>query len=79
MPQLAANTIYGHDLGPDEYDTQYTGKGEPVSYWSIMSSGSWAGQPVAHNQQHSALGQNTSYKNRLAVDGLTMTRSGLMT
>ncbi|MCG2837387.1 immune inhibitor A [Photobacterium sp. WH77] len=36
---------YGHDLGlPDEYDTQYTGQGEPVSYWSIMSSGSWAGK-----------------------------------
>ncbi|KGP91473.1 protease [Pontibacillus chungwhensis BH030062] len=36
---------FGHDLGlPDEYDTQYTGKGEPVSYWSIMSSGSWAGK-----------------------------------
>jgi len=36
---------YGHDLGlPDEYDTQYTGVGEPVSYWSIMSSGSWAGK-----------------------------------
>ncbi|OAN13086.1 protease [Photobacterium jeanii] len=36
---------YGHDLGlPDEYDTKYTGKGEPVSYWSIMSSGSWAGK-----------------------------------
>ncbi len=35
---------YGHDLGlPDEYDTQYTGAGEPVSYWSIMASGSWAG------------------------------------
>lgn len=35
---------YGHDLGlPDEYDTAYTGKGEPVSYWSIMSSGSWVG------------------------------------
>jgi len=35
---------YGHDLGlPDEYDTQYTGRGEPVSSWSIMSSGSWAG------------------------------------
>lgn len=35
---------YGHDLGlPDEYDTIYSGKGEPVSYWSIMSSGSWAG------------------------------------
>jgi immune inhibitor A len=36
---------YGHDLGlPDEYDTQYTGEGEPVAYWSIMSSGSWAGK-----------------------------------
>ncbi|MEI5908794.1 immune inhibitor A domain-containing protein [Bacillus spongiae] len=35
---------YAHDLGlPDEYDTQYTGQGEPVSYWSLMSSGSWAG------------------------------------
>ncbi|UOQ45761.1 immune inhibitor A [Halobacillus salinarum] len=35
---------FGHDLGlPDEYDTQYSGEGEPVSYWSIMSSGSWAG------------------------------------
>ncbi|UFU01459.1 immune inhibitor A [Radiobacillus kanasensis] len=35
---------YGHDLGlPDEYDTNYTGAGEPVAYWSIMSSGSWAG------------------------------------
>ncbi|MCF6136303.1 immune inhibitor A domain-containing protein [Pseudalkalibacillus berkeleyi] len=35
---------FAHDLGlPDEYDTQYTGAGEPVSYWSIMSSGSWAG------------------------------------
>ncbi|MEB8069015.1 immune inhibitor A domain-containing protein [Mammaliicoccus fleurettii] len=35
---------YGHDLGlPDEYDTEYSGKGEPVSFWSIMSSGSWAG------------------------------------
>lgn len=36
---------YAHDLGlPDEYDTQYTGRGEPVSSWSIMSSGSWAGR-----------------------------------
>ena len=35
---------YGHDLGlPDEYDTDYTGRGEPVSSWSIMSNGSWAG------------------------------------
>ncbi|MBD1557669.1 M6 family metalloprotease domain-containing protein [Vibrio sp. S9_S30] len=36
---------YAHDLGlPDEYDTQRSGKGEPVAYWSIMSSGSWAGE-----------------------------------
>lgn len=35
---------FGHDLGlPDEYDTQYTGTGEAVAYWSIMASGSWAG------------------------------------
>ncbi|KKI93165.1 protease [Bacillus sp. SA1-12] len=35
---------YGHDLGlPDEYDTIYSGAGEPVAYWSIMSAGSWAG------------------------------------
>ena len=36
---------YGHDLGlPDEYDTQYSGAGEAVAYWSIMASGSWAGE-----------------------------------
>ncbi len=36
---------FGHDLGlPDEYDTQYTGQGEPVQAWSIMSGGSWAGE-----------------------------------
>ncbi len=36
---------YGHDLGlPDEYDTQYSGTGEAVAYWSIMASGSWAGK-----------------------------------
>ncbi|MGB8955882.1 MAG: immune inhibitor A domain-containing protein [Tumebacillaceae bacterium] len=35
---------FGHDLGlPDEYDTNYTGGGEPIEYYSIMSSGSWAG------------------------------------
>jgi len=36
---------FGHDLGlPDEYDTNYTGDGEPVEYYSIMSAGSWAGK-----------------------------------
>jgi immune inhibitor A len=35
---------FGHDLGlPDEYDTIYSGGGEPIEYYSIMSSGSWAG------------------------------------
>ena len=35
---------YGHDIGlPDEYDINYSGKGEPVANWSIMSGGSWAG------------------------------------
>ncbi|MDF2591598.1 MAG: family metalloprotease protein, partial [Clostridia bacterium] len=36
---------FGHNLGlPDEYDTQYTSSaGEPISFWSIMSSGSWGG------------------------------------
>lgn len=35
---------YAHDLGlPDEYDTLYSGRGEPVSFWSIMASGTWAG------------------------------------
>lgn len=36
----------GHDLGmPDEYDTQYSSKySEPIGYWSLMSSGSWAGK-----------------------------------
>lgn len=36
---------YGHDLGlPDEYDTEYSGRGEPVSFWSIMSNGIWSGE-----------------------------------
>lgn len=38
---------YGHDLGlPDEYDTIYSGRGEPVGFWSLMSSGSWLGKPL---------------------------------
>ncbi len=36
---------FGHDLGlPDEYDTQYSSNtSEPISRWSLMSSGSWSG------------------------------------
>jgi len=38
---------FGHDLGlPDEYDTLYTGRGESVQNWSIMSNGSWTGVPA---------------------------------
>jgi immune inhibitor A len=38
---------YGHDLQlPDEYDTIYSGDGEPVGFYSLMSSGSWAGKPL---------------------------------
>ena len=49
MPEDGATGVFahefGHDLGvPDEYDTVYSGKGEPVSSWSIMANGSWAGK-----------------------------------
>jgi immune inhibitor A len=49
MPEDGATGVfaheYGHDLGlPDEYDTVYSGQGEAVEYWSIMSAGSWAGK-----------------------------------
>ncbi len=49
MPEDGATGVfaheYGHDLGlPDEYDTIYSGAGDAIEYWSIMSSGSWAGK-----------------------------------
>jgi immune inhibitor A len=38
---------FGHDLGlPDDYDTIYSGRGDSVAYWSLMSSGSWVGRPA---------------------------------
>ena len=38
---------FGHDLGlPDEYDTIYSGRGDSVAFWSLMSSGSWLGRPA---------------------------------
>ncbi|ANX13599.1 peptidase M6 [Fictibacillus arsenicus] len=73
MPEDGATGVfaheYGHDLGyPDEYDTVYSGSGEPVGYWSIMSAGSWAGKiagteptgfsPLAKSYFQSYLGGN---------------------
>ncbi|MFC4767629.1 immune inhibitor A domain-containing protein [Effusibacillus consociatus] len=56
---------FGHDLGlPDEYDTLYTGNGEPVGVWSIMSGGSWAGKiagtaPTSFSPQNKEFFQKT--------------------
>ncbi|OEH93273.1 immune inhibitor A domain-containing protein [Bacillus solimangrovi] len=72
---------YAHDLGlPDEYDTGYTGEGEPVSYWSIMSSGSWAGQvpgteptgfsPWAKEFLHSSMGGNWLTGSTIDIDDI---------
>nr|WP_083842040.1 immune inhibitor A domain-containing protein [Fictibacillus macauensis] len=56
---------YGHDLGlPDEYDTQYTGDGEPVASWSIMSGGSWNGR-IAGTTPTSFSPQNKEYFQKL--------------
>ncbi|WP_294748086.1 immune inhibitor A domain-containing protein [uncultured Exiguobacterium sp.] len=55
---------FGHDLGlPDEYDTKYTGQGEPVASWSIMSGGSWNGniagtEPTSFSPQNKEFFQN---------------------
>ncbi|WP_407945414.1 immune inhibitor A domain-containing protein [Paenibacillus silvestris] len=56
---------FGHDLGlPDEYDTQYTGQGEPIASWSIMSGGSWNGNiagttPTSFSPQNKDFFQKT--------------------
>lgn len=56
---------FGHDLGlPDEYDTQYSGHGEPVASWSIMSGGSWNGR-IAGTEPTSFSPQNKEYFQKL--------------
>lgn len=76
---------FGHDLGlPDEYDTQYSGAGEPISYWSIMSTGSWAGKvpgteptgfsPYAREYLQAAHGGN--WLTGETIDAKTVTSSG---
>jgi len=52
---------FGHDLGlPDEYDTQYSGNGEPIASWSVMSGGSWNGA-IAGTTPTSFSPQNKEY------------------
>ncbi|WP_095497862.1 immune inhibitor A domain-containing protein [Paraferrimonas haliotis] len=37
---------FGHDMGlPDEYDLAGSAQGEPVGFWSLMSAGSYVGNP----------------------------------
>nr|WP_040347601.1 immune inhibitor A domain-containing protein [Neobacillus bataviensis] len=73
---------FGHDLGlPDEYDTQYTGAGEAIAYWSIMSAGSWAGDipgtepsgfsPYAKEMLQNLHGGNWLSGTTLKADGIT--------
>ncbi|MGM0873481.1 MAG: immune inhibitor A domain-containing protein [Bacillota bacterium] len=56
---------FGHDLGlPDEYDTIYSGHGEPVASWSVMSGASWNGKiagtaPTSFSPQNKEFFQNT--------------------
>ncbi|KAA0793046.1 peptidase M6 [Bacillus wiedmannii] len=68
---------YGHDLGlPDEYDTDYTGDGEPIQAWSVMSGGSWAGNiagttPTSFSPQNKEFFQKTiggNWANIVEVD-----------
>ncbi|WP_374275253.1 immune inhibitor A domain-containing protein [Pseudoalteromonas sp. 2CM28B] len=69
---------FGHDLGlADEYDLQSNTVGEPVSSWSIMSTGSWAGgprgsQPVMFSAQALEYLQNRYQGNWVNQLNLTM-------
>ncbi|MGF7034898.1 immune inhibitor A [Paenibacillus mucilaginosus] len=77
---------FGHDLGlPDEYDTQYTGQGEPVASWSIMSGGSWNGKiagtaPSSFSPQNKEFFQKTmggNWVNITEVDAADITKEGI--
>ncbi|MDR7073341.1 immune inhibitor A domain-containing protein [Fictibacillus barbaricus] len=78
---------YGHDLGlPDEYDTQYSGDGEPIGSWSIMSGGSWNGkiagtEPTSFSPQNKEFYQKTmggNWANIAEIDYKDITKSGKM-
>ncbi|WP_174567289.1 immune inhibitor A domain-containing protein [Gottfriedia solisilvae] len=77
---------YGHDLGlPDEYDTQYTGDGEPIASWSIMSGGSWNGAiagttPTSFSPQNKEFFQKTiggNWANMTEVDYKDIDKEGI--
>jgi immune inhibitor A len=79
---------FGHDLGaPDEYDTQYTGNGDTVAQWSIMSGGSWNGniagtQPPSFSPQVKEFYQNTiggNWANITEVNYEDIDKNGLAT
>ena len=76
---------FGHDLGlPDEYDTQYTGQGEPVASWSIMSGGSWNGkvagtEPTSFSPQNKEFFQNVmggNWANIETIDFASLSKAG---
>lgn len=79
---------FGHDLGaPDEYDTQYTGNGDSVAQWSIMSGGSWSGhiagtQPPSFSPQVKEFYQKTiggNWANITEVNYEDIDKNGLAT
>jgi immune inhibitor A len=79
---------FGHDLGlPDEYDTQYTGNGEPVASWSIMSGGSWNGKiagttPTSFSPQNKEFFQKTiggNWANITEIDYKDINKEGIAT
>ncbi|WP_104398456.1 immune inhibitor A domain-containing protein [Vibrio penaeicida] len=78
---VAAN-LYARDLGlPGEHNMQGTGAGEPAAYWSVMSSGSRAGEldgirptsfsPFAKLFLHESLGGRWLNPTQLSLDVLT--------
>ncbi|MGM9987928.1 MAG: immune inhibitor A domain-containing protein [Bacillaceae bacterium] len=76
---------FGHDLGlPDEYDTQYSGNGEPIASWSVMSGGSWNGrmagtEPTSFSPQNKEFFQKTmggNWANIVEVDASKLNSSG---
>lgn len=79
---------FGHDLGlPDEYDTQYTGQGEPVASWSIMSGGSWNGkiagtEPTSFSPQNKEFfqkGMGGNWANIMEINYEDIDKKGLAT